>query len=71
MYTYGTQLWMIIFSEFLTAAVMVVVIIPVFYNLQITSSYEYLNKRFNSTARTLGSVLFICKMVSKFKKKKK
>lgn len=53
----------IVFSEFVTAAAMAIVIIPVFYKLQITSSYEYLNKRFSPTVRTLGSFLFLCKMV--------
>ncbi|KAF7285221.1 hypothetical protein GWI33_011544 [Rhynchophorus ferrugineus] len=37
--------------------------LPVFYKLQITSSYEYLNLRFNNTVRLLGSILFLTKML--------
>ncbi|KAJ3634046.1 hypothetical protein MTP99_010956 [Tenebrio molitor] len=37
--------------------------LPVFYKLQITSTYEYLNLRFNETVRLLGSILFLTKML--------
>ena len=40
-------------------AVIVVVILPFFYNLQLYSIYEYLEKRFNLTIRLLGSGIFI------------
>ncbi|XP_017784798.1 PREDICTED: sodium-coupled monocarboxylate transporter 1-like [Nicrophorus vespilloides] len=63
MYTYGTQFWMIITSECLVSITMAVAYLPVFYTLQITSSYEYLNLRFNQTVRLLGSTLFLLKML--------
>lgn len=63
MYVYGTQFWLLIISETFTNVVMATIYIPVFYKLQITSSYEYLRKRFSNTVRTLGSALFILKMV--------
>nr|XP_022913659.1 sodium-coupled monocarboxylate transporter 1-like [Onthophagus taurus] len=62
-YTYGTQFWMIITSEGLVSITMAVAYLPVFYKLQITSSYEYLNLRFNQTVRLLGSTLFLLKML--------
>ncbi|KAI4465465.1 sodium-coupled monocarboxylate transporter [Holotrichia oblita] len=40
MYTYGTQFWMIITSEGLVSITMAVAYLPVFYKLQITTSYE-------------------------------
>lgn len=40
MYTYGTQFWMIIASEGLVSITMAVAYLPVFYKIQITSSYE-------------------------------
>lgn len=43
MYTYGTQFWMILTSEFLVTGTMAFAYLPVFYKLQITSSYEVLN----------------------------
>jgi len=63
MYVYGSQLWMSVFAEIVSVIVMAIVYIPVFYNLQITSSYEYLNRRFSPAVRTLGSCLFLLKMV--------
>ncbi|KAJ8917414.1 hypothetical protein NQ315_005460 [Exocentrus adspersus] len=63
MYTYGTQFWMIIVSEGFVSLAMAYAYLPVFYKLQITSSYEYLNQRFNQTVRLLGSILFLTKML--------
>lgn len=40
MYVYGTQYSMIVLSEVLVSITMVYVYLPVFYKLQITSSYE-------------------------------
>ncbi|KAL1117556.1 hypothetical protein AAG570_003871 [Ranatra chinensis] len=63
MYVYGTQYWVVIFSEALVSVTMAFVYIPVFYTLQITSSYEYLNLRFDKSVRTLGCFLFLIKMM--------
>ncbi|KYB27604.1 Putative sodium-dependent multivitamin transporter-like Protein [Tribolium castaneum] len=62
-YTYGTQFWMVLASKALVSLTMAFAYLPVFYKLQITSSYEYLNLRFNSTVRLLGSILFLTKMM--------
>lgn len=40
MYTYGTQLWTIVLSEWAVSLTIAIVYLPVFYNLQITSTYE-------------------------------
>lgn len=40
MYTYGTQFWMITASEGFVSLAMAYAYLPVFYKLQITSSYE-------------------------------
>ncbi|KAL3283616.1 hypothetical protein HHI36_006755 [Cryptolaemus montrouzieri] len=63
MYTYGTQFWMIICTGGFVCLTMALVYLPVFYKLQITSSYEYLNLRFNQTVRLFGSILFLMKML--------
>ncbi|CAH0402025.1 unnamed protein product [Chilo suppressalis] len=63
MYTYGTQLWAIVLSEWTVSLTIAVVYLPVFYNLQITSTYEYLRLRFNKKVRLLGSIIFIIKML--------
>ncbi|KAJ8870935.1 hypothetical protein PR048_027237 [Dryococelus australis] len=40
MYMYGTQYWVVIFPEAFVSITMALVYLPVFYKLQITSSYE-------------------------------
>lgn len=40
MYTYGTQLWTAVLSEWAVSLTIAVIYLPVFYNLQITSTYE-------------------------------
>ncbi|RZF43790.1 hypothetical protein LSTR_LSTR006331 [Laodelphax striatellus] len=62
-YTYGTQYWLVMISEALVSVTMAYVYLPVFYSLNITSSYEYLSLRFNSTVRLFGSCLFLLKMM--------
>lgn len=40
MYVYGTQLWCVVIPDCFVSLTMAVVYLPVFYKLQITSSYE-------------------------------
>ncbi|KAK2583548.1 hypothetical protein KPH14_009502 [Odynerus spinipes] len=63
MYVYGTQLWTVVIADCFVSVTMAIVYLPVFYGLQITSSYEYLELRFNRTVRLMGSVIFIIKML--------
>ncbi|XP_043249568.1 sodium-coupled monocarboxylate transporter 1-like isoform X3 [Colletes gigas] len=63
MYVYGTQYWSILFADLCVPVTMAVVYLPVFYGLGITSSYEYLNLRFNNAVRLTGSVIFLIKML--------
>ncbi|KAL1514268.1 hypothetical protein ABEB36_003553 [Hypothenemus hampei] len=63
MYTYGTQFWTNILSEVFVAVIMAYAVLPVFYNLHLTSTYEYLNVRFSNTIRLMGTTLFLIKML--------
>ncbi|XP_066587746.1 sodium-coupled monocarboxylate transporter 1-like [Prorops nasuta] len=63
MYVYGTQLWAVVIADSFVSLTMVVVYLPVFYKLQITSSYKYLELRFNHVVRLMGSFIFIIKML--------
>ncbi|XP_054002276.1 sodium-coupled monocarboxylate transporter 1-like isoform X2 [Hylaeus anthracinus] len=63
MYVYGTQFWCVIISDSFVSLTMAVVYLPVFYDLGITSSYEYLNLRFNNVVRLTGTVIFLIKML--------
>lgn len=63
-YTYGLQIWtgtiFLPFIMFMTSYFF----IPVFYELGLTSSYEYLELRFGRSCRILASLLFCIYMVS-------
>ncbi|KAG7313328.1 hypothetical protein JYU34_000439 [Plutella xylostella] len=63
MYTYGTQFYMVVASEWAVSLTVGFIYLPVFYNLQITSTYEYLRLRFNSTVRLFGTIIFILKLM--------
>ncbi|XP_043596869.1 sodium-coupled monocarboxylate transporter 2-like isoform X2 [Bombus pyrosoma] len=62
MYVYGTQYWCVVIADLFVSLTMTMVYLPVFYGLGITSSYEYLNLRFNGAVRLMGSVMFLIKM---------
>lgn len=63
MYIYGTQYLFIIFSYCLVIPATAYLYMPVFYNLQVTSAYEYLELRFNHVIRAIGCVTFSVQML--------
>ncbi|CAG2061222.1 unnamed protein product [Timema podura] len=65
MYLFGTQYWMSVTVEVFVNITMIFAYLPIFYTLQITSSYEYLKLRFNQSVCLLGSALFLLKLKSK------
>lgn len=62
-YKHGTQLLLSLVSTVLACLILGTIFIPVLYELNLISSYEYFNRRFNNSVRTLGSTLFVIKMV--------
>ncbi|XP_045620487.2 sodium-coupled monocarboxylate transporter 2 [Procambarus clarkii] len=61
-YQFGFIYWLIIFSYMLVMPAAAYLYFPVFYKLQVTSAYEYLEKRFHRSVRWLGSLVFIIQM---------
>ncbi|XP_063925687.1 sodium-coupled monocarboxylate transporter 1-like [Zophobas morio] len=57
-YRYGASYWLFVFACLPVTLVIMFVYLPVFYKLQITSTYEYLERRFDSTNRMFASFLF-------------
>ncbi|XP_058800852.1 sodium-coupled monocarboxylate transporter 1 isoform X1 [Phymastichus coffea] len=57
-YMHGTSYLCIGFGVVLVGFIMSNVFLPVFHDLRLTSTYEYLEKRFDKKIRILGSVLF-------------
>ncbi|KAK3703120.1 hypothetical protein RRG08_002978 [Elysia crispata] len=63
LYNYTTIYFWIGLGYFFVIAGAAHIYIPVFYNLQVTSAYEYLEKRFNKGVRTAASLTFVLQMI--------
>ncbi|XP_043222905.1 sodium-coupled monocarboxylate transporter 1-like isoform X2 [Amphibalanus amphitrite] len=61
-YQYGTQYIVIGFSYLLVMPAAAYLYMPVFFDLQLISVYEYLERRFHRMVRTLGAILFCIQM---------
>ncbi|XP_053657639.1 sodium-coupled monocarboxylate transporter 1-like [Anopheles marshallii] len=57
-YVYGTQYCYIVFAVIIMGFALHHIFLPVFHELQITSAYEYLQRRFDQRMRLFGSILF-------------
>uniref|UniRef100_T1IR61 Sodium-dependent multivitamin transporter n=1 Tax=Strigamia maritima TaxID=126957 RepID=T1IR61_STRMM len=62
-YTYGTSYWTMTLSFLIVLPVTAYLYMPVFHDLDLTSSYEYLERRFNRTVRKLSSAIFVGNMI--------
>ncbi|GFT26085.1 putative sodium-dependent multivitamin transporter [Nephila pilipes] len=62
-YFYGTQYAMISLGYAIATPISTYVFLPVFYNMQITSIFEFLEKRFNKEVRLVASLVFILQMI--------
>ncbi|KAG8229114.1 hypothetical protein J437_LFUL009583, partial [Ladona fulva] len=58
-YTYGTQYCAILIGLLGASCVNGFFFVPLFYQLQLNSSYEYLQIRFDRNVRLLGSILYL------------
>ncbi|XP_078504450.1 sodium-coupled monocarboxylate transporter 1-like [Lissotriton helveticus] len=58
-YRFGTMLSMMAISYLLTIVFCAETFLPVFYRLRMTSTYEYLEHRFNKFVRRVATVLFL------------
>ncbi|XP_037719539.1 sodium-coupled monocarboxylate transporter 1 isoform X1 [Drosophila subpulchrella] len=58
-YHYGTQYFLVIIGIILQGIVMSYIYLPVYSAIQVSSAYEYLGLRFNSSVRSIASVIYI------------
>lgn len=62
-FTQGTQFWMTCLAFLLVVPITSRLYLPVYMKLRLTSSYEYLNLRFDRHCRILASGLYMFQMV--------
>ncbi|XP_061379463.1 sodium-coupled monocarboxylate transporter 1-like [Danaus plexippus] len=58
-YNYGSEYWLVVVGVTLSCLIVATVYLPVFCTLRLSSSYEYLELRFNRHVRAVASVLFL------------
>ncbi|XP_031347353.1 sodium-coupled monocarboxylate transporter 2-like [Photinus pyralis] len=58
-YTYGTQVWLMIVSILIAGLINHFVYLPVFYNLQLQSVYHYFEMRFDKSIKNVASLIYI------------
>lgn len=62
-YFHGCQYFFTIINTFFTGLITAYVFMPVFYKLQISSVYEYLEMRFSKQARSFASFMYILSLM--------
>ncbi|KAK2575162.1 hypothetical protein KPH14_002566 [Odynerus spinipes] len=62
-YQYGSQYAACIFTSFISCTIIAYIYLPVFYKLQLTSTFEYLEIRFARPVRLLASFLYSLSLV--------
>eukprot|EP00058_Branchiostoma_floridae_P010351 XP_002595839.1 hypothetical protein BRAFLDRAFT_232915 [Branchiostoma floridae] len=62
-YTNGTMYWMFAVTYVIVIVLTAHLFLPTFYRLGVTSTNEYLEKRFNKAVRTLGAIFFTINMI--------
>ncbi|CAH1726372.1 unnamed protein product [Aphis gossypii] len=63
-YSNGTQYLIVgVVNNIVVIATVIYIYLPVFYDLQLTSVYEYLGLRFNSNIRGLSSLIFAINLI--------
>ncbi|XP_017848102.1 sodium-coupled monocarboxylate transporter 1 isoform X3 [Drosophila busckii] len=62
-YVYGTQYAFILITLAISGAISWYIFLPVFCNLQLTSTYEYFERRFSRRMRLFGASLYVLKAI--------
>lgn len=58
-YFYGTQYWMIVIPVVCVAVALLYIYLPVYHDMQVSSSFHYLEKRFNRKIRIVASAVYL------------
>ncbi|KAI0221244.1 Sodium-coupled monocarboxylate transporter 1 [Lamellibrachia satsuma] len=63
MYVFGTQYWMVWIGYVIMIPLAAYFFLPVFYNLKLTSVFEYLEMRYDRGIRLIVSIMYIINML--------
>lgn len=63
-YAYGTQYWMIVIPVICVAISLLYIFLPVYHDMQVASSFQYLEKRYNRKIRLMASIVFLSQCVT-------
>ncbi|XP_052070164.1 sodium-coupled monocarboxylate transporter 1-like [Mytilus californianus] len=63
MYRYNTMYWFIVFGFLISVILSNTIFIPVFYNLGITSVFEYIHLRFGTLVRIISCIIYMITML--------
>lgn len=63
MYAFGTQYSIMALSSMIVGIVLTYVYLPVFYELQLTSSFQYLEMRFDKSVRLTASLIYAISII--------
>ncbi|XP_065135745.2 sodium-coupled monocarboxylate transporter 1 [Paramisgurnus dabryanus] len=58
-YLFGTPFWLFVFSYSIMSTISAEIFVPLFYRLNITSTYEYLEMRYNKLIQIIGTSMYI------------
>jgi Na+/proline symporter len=62
-YANGTQYWLFVIPAITVSLTIVYIYLPVFYELQLTSSFTYLEKRYDRSVRLTASLIYAFQMI--------
>ncbi|KAK7113233.1 sodium-coupled monocarboxylate transporter 1-like [Littorina saxatilis] len=65
-YNFNTMFWYLVLALLLAVAACAHIFVPFFYRLKVTTVFEYLQMRFNTPVRVLGSIILILQTLTYF-----
>lgn len=63
-YAYGTQYWMIVIPVASVAVALLHIFLPVYHDMQVSSSFQYLEKRYSRKIRLMASLVFLTQCIT-------
>ena len=65
-YRYGASMWLFIVSYVIMGLLAIFIYLPVFFKVQMTNIYEYLEKRFDKRTRIMAFAIYLLSEIIMF-----